>query len=147
MAHNVSLPFCSRCLNRDIQALYSRIMLIPHSWSWSGVPYNVKSYPNAVLSLTPTPLSKISSIPSKWSYTQTGNSIVAAYDLFTSSTAYGAHEYEIMIWLVATGGAGPISSTYGQNGATLVATTNIAGTTWKLYKGRNGSMTVFSFVA
>ena len=52
-----------------------------------------------------------------------------------------------MIWLAAIGGAGPISSTYGQNGATPVATTTIAGTTWKIYKGPNGSTTVFSFVA
>lgn len=39
----------------------------------------------------------------------TGTSIVAnvAYDLFTSSTASGSAEYEIMIWLAALGGAGP----------------------------------------
>lgn len=124
-------------------------MLIAHRWSWSGGANSVKSYANAVVSLTPTPLAKISSIPSKWSYTQTGSSVVAdvSYDMFTSSSANGAHQYEIMIWLAALGGAGPISSTYGQYGATPVATTTIAGTTWKLYKGPNGSTTVFSFVA
>ena len=110
----------------------------------------MKSYPNAVVSFTPAQLAKISSIPSKWSYSTKGNSVVAdvSYDMFTSSSANGQHEYEIMIWLAAIGGAGPISSTYGANGhATPVAMTTIAGSTWKLFKGPNGSTTVFSFVA
>ena len=43
---------------------------------------------------------------------------------------------------------GPISSTYGSNGKpTAVATVTIAGVSWSLYKGPNGSTTVFSFVA
>jgi xyloglucan-specific endo-beta-1,4-glucanase len=62
--------------------------------------------------------------------------------MFTSSTASGANEYEIMIWLAALGGAGPISST-----GSPVATPTIAGVTFKLYKGPNGSTTVYSFVA
>lgn len=47
-----------------------------------------------------------------------------------------------MIWLGALGGAGPISST-----GSPVATPTLAGASWKLYKGVNGAMTVFSFVA
>jgi xyloglucan-specific endo-beta-1,4-glucanase len=47
-----------------------------------------------------------------------------------------------MIWLGAYGGAGPISST-----GSAVATITIAGYSWKLYDGYNGSMRVFSFVA
>jgi xyloglucan-specific endo-beta-1,4-glucanase len=47
-----------------------------------------------------------------------------------------------MIWLATLGGAGPISST----GSPIAAPT-IAGFSWKLYKGPNGSMTVYSFVA
>jgi xyloglucan-specific endo-beta-1,4-glucanase len=39
------------------------------------------------------------------------------------------------------------SGTYGANGATPVASPTIANTTWNLYKGPNGSTTVFSFVA
>jgi len=65
-----------------------------------------------------------------------------AYDLFTSSSASGSSEYEVMIWLAALGGAGPISSSGGP-----IATPNIAGTSWKLYEGWNGNMHVFSFVA
>ena len=74
-----------------------------------------------------------------------GSSIVAdvAYDLFTASSCSSTTaEYEIMIWLDALGGAGPISST-GQP----VATPTINGVPWKLFKGPNGSMTVFSFIA
>jgi xyloglucan-specific endo-beta-1,4-glucanase len=74
----------------------------------------------------------------------TGSDIVAdvAYDMFTSSSASGSNEYEVMVWLGALGGAGPISST-----GSAIATTTINGVSWKLYKGPNGSMTVYSFVA
>ena len=65
-----------------------------------------------------------------------------AYDLFTSSTSGGSNEYEIMIWLAALGGAGPISST-----GSTIATPTIAGSTWKLYYGSNGVNEVYSFVA
>lgn len=77
-----------------------------------------------------------------WSYT--GSNMIAnvAYDLFTGSTASGTQEYEIMIWLAALGGAGPISST-----GSPIATVTLAGTSWKLYNGKNGQMNVFSFVA
>lgn len=114
------------------------------SWSWSGGQYSVKSYANAVVSFTKKALSSISSIPSTWKWTYTGSNMVAdvAYDMFTSSSASGSAEYEVMIWLAALGGAGPISST-----GSPIATVTIAGTSWKLYKGPNGSMTVFSFVA
>ena len=44
-----------------------------------------------------------------------------------------------MIWLAAYGGAGPIGS--------QKATTTIAGRSWKVFDGYNGSMRVFSFVA
>lgn len=62
--------------------------------------------------------------------------------MFTSSSATGNAEFEIMIWLAALGGAGPISST-----GSPVDTIILAGTTWNLYIGPNGSTTVYSFVA
>ncbi|KAJ8132496.1 hypothetical protein O1611_g1132 [Lasiodiplodia mahajangana] len=65
-----------------------------------------------------------------------------AYDLFTSSSASGSSEYEVMVWLAALGGAGPISST-----GSPIATPSLAGSSWKLYEGYNGNMHVFSFVA
>jgi xyloglucan-specific endo-beta-1,4-glucanase len=74
----------------------------------------------------------------------TGNSIVAdvSYDAFISSSdsTSANHDYEVMIWLAALGGAEPIG--YG----TPIATLSIDGVTWNLYKGPN-TWTVFSFVA
>ncbi|KAI0970715.1 family 12 glycosyl hydrolase [Xylaria arbuscula] len=114
------------------------------SWSWSGGDYNVKSFANAVVQATAKQISAISSIPTTWKYSYTGSSLVAdvAYDAFTSSSASGSSEYEIMVWLAALGGAGPISST-----GSPIATPTIDGVTWNLFSGPNGAMTVFSFVA
>ncbi|KAK2049967.1 family 12 glycosyl hydrolase [Colletotrichum somersetense] len=113
-------------------------------WSWSGGPYSVKSYANAVVNVNKKALSAINSIPSTWNWSYSGTGIVAnvAYDLFTSPTASGSAQYEIMIWLGALGGAGPISAT-----GSPVARPTVAGRAWNLYKGTNGQMTVFSFVA
>jgi xyloglucan-specific endo-beta-1,4-glucanase len=116
------------------------------SYSWAGGPYNVKSYACANLKFTPRQLTQVKSIPSttKYSYSYSGNLVAnVAYDLFTASTpGASSQEYEIMIWLAAFGGAGPISSS-----GSPIATITVAGNEWKLYKGPNGSMTVFSFVA
>ncbi|KAB5583710.1 concanavalin A-like lectin/glucanase domain-containing protein [Coniochaeta sp. 2T2.1] len=112
------------------------------SWSWSGGSSSVKSYANAVVSYTARTLSTISSIPTTC---YSGTSVVAnvAYDLFTSNSCGSqTAAYEVMIWLGALGGAGPISST-----GSPVATPTIGGVSWKLYKGTNGAMTVFSLVA
>lgn len=65
-----------------------------------------------------------------------------AYDMFLSSTADGDAEYEIMVWLAALGGAGPISAT-----GKAIASTTIAGQSWELWSGKNGNMQVYSFVA
>jgi len=115
------------------------------SWTWAGGSSSVKSFANVVLTQsTGIKLSTIKTIPTTWKWSYTGTSIVAdvAYDLFTSSSATGSNAYEIMIWLAALGGAGPISST-----GSPVATPTISGVVWKLYSGPNGSTTVFSFVA
>ncbi|EON96324.1 putative xyloglucan-specific endo-beta- -glucanase precursor protein [Phaeoacremonium minimum UCRPA7] len=114
------------------------------SWTWAGGSSSVKSYANAVVSFTPKQLSAISKIPTTWKWSYTGTSVVAnvAYDLFTGSSASGTSQYEIMIWLNALGGAGPISST-----GSTIATPTIGGVSWKLYSGSNGVQTVFSFVA
>ncbi|PYH36630.1 putative endoglucanase [Aspergillus vadensis CBS 113365] len=115
------------------------------SWSWEGGSSDVKSYANAALQFTGTQLSSISSIPSTWKWTYSGSDIVAdvAYDMFLGSTAdASSDEYEIMVWLAALGGAGPISST-----GSTIATPTINGVTWDLYTGPNGDTTVYSFVA
>jgi xyloglucan-specific endo-beta-1,4-glucanase len=107
-------------------------------------PGHVKSYANVVTKISQKALSSVKSLPSTWTWSYSGSNIIAnvAYDLFTSSTAAGSAEYEIMIWLSALGGAGPISAT-----GSPVATVTLAGTSWKLYNGKNGQMNVFSFVA
>lgn len=103
----------------------------------------MKSFANAVVNLNKKAVSAYSSIQSSWTWDYTGIGIVAdvAYDMFTSSTATGSPQYEVMVWLAAIGGAGPISST-----GSVIATPHVAGQNWKLYKGTNGQMTVFSFV-
>jgi len=114
-------------------------------WTWVGGPFNVKSFANANLVFTPKQISAIKSIPTTMDYTYTGSSMVAdvAYDLFTASTAgASASNFEIMIWLAALGGAGPISST-----GSPVATPTLAGHTFNLFDGFNGAMHVYSFVA
>ncbi|KAF2622527.1 glycoside hydrolase family 12 protein [Macroventuria anomochaeta] len=113
-------------------------------WSWAGGAGHVKSYANVVTKISQKAISSITSLPSTWTWTYTGSNIVAnvAYDLFTGATATGSAQYEVMIWLSALGGAGPISST-----GSAIATVTIAGNQFKLWKGPNGQMTVFSFVA
>ncbi|KAG6955979.1 hypothetical protein JG688_00011642 [Phytophthora aleatoria] len=115
------------------------------SYSWAGAPTQVKSYSNAALVFSKKQIKNIKSIPTtmQYSYSYSGTLIAdVAYGLFTSSTAGGSNEYEIMIWLAAYGGAGPISST-----GKAIATVTIGSNSFKLYKGPNGSTTVYSFVA
>ncbi|TDZ67586.1 putative xyloglucan-specific endo-beta-1,4-glucanase A [Colletotrichum trifolii] len=113
-------------------------------WSWAGGQGKVKSYPNVALEKVNKPLSSIKSIPSKWTWTYDGSDLVAdvAYDLWLAPSVGANNKYEIMIWLVALGGAGPISST-----GKMIDSPTIAGTTWSLFSGPNGDTTVYSFVA
>ncbi|EMF15689.1 glycoside hydrolase family 12 protein [Sphaerulina musiva SO2202] len=141
----------SQCFS--VGSLSSGTIAWSTTWSWSGGSGQVKSYPNAVYNpgtKSGKQISKISSMPSVWQWSYSGSGLIAdvAYDIFTSSSATGSEEFEIMIWLAALGGAGPISSTYGANGKpTPVGSITIGGVAFDLYKGPNGSMTVFSFVA
>ncbi|KAF2705474.1 glycoside hydrolase family 12 protein [Pleomassaria siparia CBS 279.74] len=114
------------------------------SWTWAGGAGQVKSYSNVALENVNKALSAIKTIPSTWSWRYTGTSMVAdvAYDLWLAPSVGASNSYEIMIWLGAYGGAGPISST-----GSAIATPTIAGTKWNLFKGPNGDTTVFSFVA
>lgn len=119
-------------------------LLLPQSILTMYSAGHVKSYANVVTKISQKALSSISSLPSVWKWKYTGSNIIAnvSYDLFTGSTATGSAQYEVMIWLSALGGAGPISST-----GSAIATVTVAGKQFKLYKGPNGQMTVFSFVA
>lgn len=114
------------------------------SWTWAGGSSSVKSYSNVALTSVGKQLSAVSSIPSTWDWSYTGSDLVAdvSYDLWLASSADGDNEYEIMVWLAALGGAGPISST-----GSTIDTPTIGGYTWDLYTGPNGDTTVYSFVA
>ena len=107
-------------------------------------PWNVKSYTNVGTKFSPTALSSLTPLPSTWTWSYTGSSLVAnvAYDLFTATTPSGTPEYEIMVWLSALGGAGPLSAT-----GKPIATVTLAGSNWNLWYGKNGAMKVFSYVA
>ncbi|PWW72316.1 Glycoside Hydrolase Family 12 protein [Tuber magnatum] len=116
------------------------------TWSWAGGEHDVKSFANANLIFTPKTVADIRSIKSTMKYSYNGiDGAVAnvAYDIFTAPIAgSSSSEYEVMIWLAAYGGAGPISST-GRS----IDTPTIAGLQWKLYDGYNSAMHVYSFVA
>ncbi|GAM90807.1 hypothetical protein ANO11243_088520 [Dothideomycetidae sp. 11243] len=114
------------------------------SWSWTYNKDSVKSYANAVTSVNEKKLKDINNLDSVWSWSYTGDDIIAdvAYDMFTAPSTSAANQYEVMIWLASFGGAAPISDT-----GRPIATPEIAGKAWYLYKGHNGDTTVFSFVA
>ncbi|KAJ5712993.1 uncharacterized protein N7483_010174 [Penicillium malachiteum] len=114
------------------------------TWTWAGGSSNVKSYASAALQFTAATLSSITSIEStwKWSYSTTNIDADVSYDMFLASSATGSDKYEIMVWLAAYGGAGPISST-----GSSVGTTTVGGVEFSLYTGPNGDTTVYSFVA
>lgn len=56
----------SQCLT--VNGISSGLLSWSTAWSWSGGPYNVKSYSNAVLSAAAARVSTITSIPSKWAW-------------------------------------------------------------------------------
>lgn len=103
-----------RKLLKKLECWKDHALTLTGRWSWAGAANSVKSYPNVVVTAAAKQISAIKSITSSWKWTYTGTDVVAdvAYDLFTSSTASGDEEFEVMIWLAAIGGAGPISSTY-----------------------------------
>lgn len=120
------------------------------TWSWANNPNDVKSYSNAVTNFTQTQLTGVSSMQSTWDWSYTGTDVDAdvAYDMFTSSTATGSEEFEVMVWLGRYGTAGPISASYNAAGNPVsIASTTVAGQAFDVYKGSNGVQTVYSFVA
>ncbi|CAE6438676.1 unnamed protein product [Rhizoctonia solani] len=117
-------------------------------YTWSGNPVNVKSYANVALQQgTRKKLSAIKTIPTSWTwgYNAAPSTLVAdvSYDLWLSNdpksgTASPSSTFEIMIWL-SNRKAGPAGS--------QIATANIGGLGWKLFKGKVGTWEVYSFVA
>ncbi|KAI7848316.1 cell 12A endoglucanase [Circinella umbellata] len=113
------------------------------SWSWSGGKNSVKSYANAEYLFDPVQLSGLSSIPFTWNWKYTGGGdpfiCNVSFDIWTASNDSDDYEYEIMIWLAAIGGAGPLGNEVGKF--------SYGGIEWSLYKGTNGVQPVYSFIA
>ena len=125
-------------------------------FNWPTGPNNnsVKAYPSAVLGWhwgwhfptgtgLPTRLSANQNINTSYSYSASfGSGGVAnvAYDIWMHTQSNPQLENpsdEVMIWVNATGGAGPIGGT--------IATVNIGGASWDLHRGNIG-WEVWSFV-
>jgi xyloglucan-specific endo-beta-1,4-glucanase len=115
------------------------------TWNWSGGDNNVKSYPYSGRQMSSKRIvSQIGSLPTSTSWSYSGNNLRAnvAYDLFTAANpnhATSSGDYELMIWLGRYGNVYPIGSSVGY--------VNVAGRSWELWTGWNGSMRVYSFVA
>ncbi|CAK5262153.1 unnamed protein product [Mycena citricolor] len=119
-------------------------------WTFNTASGGIKSFTNINVNTgLNKALSAIKTMPSTWKWSQSTSSVVAdvAYDLFTANNAGGANVNEIMIWL-ANFNAGPISASYNAQGQPVAVATNlsIAGHTWNLYFGSNGSNNVYSFL-
>jgi xyloglucan-specific endo-beta-1,4-glucanase len=115
------------------------------SFNWNGTSWQVKSFANAALKFEPVQLANITSIPSmmEYDYKYDGKIITnVAYDLFTSASAGGQVEYELMVWLAALGGAWPLTTT-----GKPIKAVKVGNVDFNLYQGRNGNTTVFSYVA
>lgn len=115
----------------------------------SGAP---KSYPSIYLGChytncspgtnLPKQISSISSANSSISYKFVDNAVYnASYDIWLHPTPEtdGVMQTEIMIWLNRVGNIQPIGSQTGS--------AQVAGQTWEVWTGNNGSNDVISFVA
>jgi xyloglucan-specific endo-beta-1,4-glucanase len=56
----------SQCLT--VSGVSNGLLQWSTQWSWSGGPYSVKSYSNAVVQAPAARVSAVSSIPSKWQW-------------------------------------------------------------------------------
>ncbi|MCO1597974.1 cellulose binding domain-containing protein [Micromonospora sp. RHAY321] len=90
----------------------------------------------------PIQVSQISSATSSINYRYVSGAIYnASYDIWLdpSPKRDGVNQMEIMIWLNRQGSIQPIGS--------VVGTTTLAGRTWEVWRGSNGSNNVISYVA
>ncbi|MGH3165037.1 MAG: GH12 family glycosyl hydrolase domain-containing protein [Trebonia sp.] len=93
----------------------------------------VKSYPNISRSVG-TALNTLSTLSSSFSESNPGSgNWESAYDIWLNGSGY-----EVMVWTDVSGDVGPLGSSVG--------TVSLAGSTWTLYAGNNGSNPTYSFV-
>ncbi|KAF3009789.1 hypothetical protein E8E13_009999 [Curvularia kusanoi] len=114
------------------------------TWNWQGGQDNVKSYANAGKQFARgLNVGKIKSLQTSitWDYQPRDIRANVAYDVFTAADPNhdkSSGDYELMVWLARIGGVYPIGS--------KVTTVTLAGFSWDLYIGPNGSMKVYSFI-
>ncbi|MFF7143152.1 cellulose binding domain-containing protein [Streptomyces nodosus] len=90
----------------------------------------------------PARLDTISSAPTSISYSYVSDAVYdAAYDIWLDPTARkdGVNRTEIMVWFNKVGSIQPVGSQTG--------TATVAGRSWQVWSGSNGSNNVLSFVA
>ncbi|MGY0007482.1 GH12 family glycosyl hydrolase domain-containing protein [Micromonospora sp. I033] len=90
----------------------------------------------------PVQVKNISSAPSSISYNYVSGAIYnASYDIWLDPTPKkdGVSQMEIMIWFNRQGSIQPIGSPVG--------TASVAGRTWEVWRGSNGSNNVISYLA
>lgn len=122
------------------------------NWDWTGDANTVKVWPSMVMgwnwgtwtanSGLPTRIWDNKNVNTTYAYNLTGtNKLNVSYDLwFDTNPNLGnaSPTDEVMIWGYRSGGPGPIGVNQGD--------VTVAGTTWELWKGKNGTSNVFSFV-
>jgi zinc protease len=118
---------------------------------WSDQPNTggIKSYPHIGRTVNRT----ISSLAALSTLGSTDLPSSGAWES-TLDVWAGNNAYEIMVWLNYTGTAGgcgnvkPISYNWSSTGCAIPVYTNvsIAGTTWNVYRGNNGSNMTYSFL-
>ncbi|MHC3472865.1 GH12 family glycosyl hydrolase domain-containing protein [Streptomyces sp. 7R007] len=90
----------------------------------------------------PARLSSIASAPTSISYSYVSGAVYdAAYDIWLDPTPRtdGVNRTEIMVWFNHVGSVQPVGSQVG--------TATVAGRSWQVWSGNNGSNDVLSFVA
>ncbi|MEC3996562.1 cellulose binding domain-containing protein [Actinacidiphila sp. DG2A-62] len=137
----------TQCIN--VTSTGFQITQADGSVSTSGAPkaypsiYNGCHYTNCSPGTNlPAQLSAIGSAPTSISYSYVSNAIYdAAYDIWLDPTAKkdGVNQTEIMVWFNHVGSIQPVGSKVG--------TASVAGRSWDVWTGNNGSNNVISFVA
>ena len=114
------------------------------SYSWGGTAWQVKSYTNVKLTMHSFPtVREIKSLKTQWNYAITESkkgSLNAAYDLFFAddTVADSNPKYELMVWVAARNGAGPL-------GTKDAKPLTVNGAVFDLYVGTNGNQKVYSY--
>jgi hypothetical protein len=135
-----------QCIN--VTSTGFRIATQQGSSPTNGAPV---SYPSVFLgchytncspgSTLPMQVSRIRNASSSISYRYAGGTYNASYDIWLDPTpkTNGVNQMEIMIWFNRQGPIQPIGSAVGN--------TTIAGRSWQVWRGSNGSNNVISYVA